>query len=246
VASAVDYRTGRRADIAGTTAAVHEAGALVCWDLSHAIGSVEVDLTASDADLAVGCTYKHICAGPGAPAFLYARRELQPELASPIWGWFAQRDQFAMGPAHDPEPGIRRFLTGTPNVFGLLAVDEGVRLVAEAGVERLQHKATTLTRLVITLADAWLEPLGFQVASPRIDDERGAHVALSHPDAYRIARALLDRDVVVDVRPPDLLRVGPAPISTRHTDVWDGLDRLRTLVATGAHLEYSDERGRVT
>jgi kynureninase len=246
VASVVDFRTAAVADVAGATAAAHGAGALVCWDLSHAAGSVAVDLGAAHADLAIGCTYKHLCGGPGAPAYLYVRRELQRELTSPIWGWFGQRDQFAMGPAYEPHDDIRRFLTGTTNVLGLVAVDAAVALVAEAGIARLQVKGRALTELVIAFADEHLSPLGLSVASPRAASERGAHVALAHPEAYRIGVAALAEGVAPDVRPPDLVRIGPAPISTRFVEVWDGLDRIRSLVAAGAHLTVDPTRPRVT
>ena len=247
VSSLVDYRTGALTDLTSASAAAHRAGAAMCWDLSHAVGSVEVDLTAAGADLAVGCTYKHLCAGPGAPAFLYVRSGLHDELRSPIWGWFAQRDQFAMASGFDPDVGVRRFLTGTPNVLGLFAVDEGIALVSAAGAARLAAKGSALTQLAIELADSWLAPLGFVVVSPREPAGRGAHVSMQHVDAYQIARALrADANVVVDVRPPDLLRIGPAPISTRFVDVWDGLDRMREVVATGSHHRHSREPGRVT
>ena len=247
VSSMVDYRTGAVVELAAATATAHRAGAVVCWDLSHAVGSVEVDLGTAGVDVAVGCTYKHLCAGPGAPAFLFVRGGLHEELRSPIWGWFAQRDQFAMGATFDPEGGVRCFLTGTPNVLGLYAVEQGVRLVSSAGTDRLAAKAQALTRLVIELADEWLAPLGFAVVSPRDPTRRGAHVALRHPDAHRIAwSARNDANVVVDVRPPDLLRIGPAPISSRFVDVWDGLDRMRELVANGSHLRYSRAPRRVT
>jgi len=246
VASVVDYRTGAITEMAAATAAAHAVGALVCWDLSHAAGAIAVDLAGTDADLAVGCTYKHLCGGPGAPAYLFARRDLQAELAPPIWGWFAQRDQFAMAPSFDPELGVRRFLTGTPNVLGLVSVDSGVAEVAAAGVERLQARGRSLTQLVIVLADEWLTPLGFTVASPRDAAQRGAHVALHHADAHRIGRAAVAAGVVVDVRPPEVVRVGPGPISTTFAEVWDGLDRIRQLVTAGAHLAFDGVPARVT
>lgn len=246
VASVVDFRTGALADVAATTAAVHDVGALMCWDLSHAAGSVVVDLAGAGADLAVGCTYKHLCGGPGAPGYLYVRADLQPRLESPIWGWFAQDDQFGMGPRFTPAPSIERFLTGTPNVVSLLAVDASIALVTEAGIERLQAKGRALTELVVQLYDEWLAPLGFGLLSPRASHERGAHVAITHPDAHRIGRAAVAAGVIADVRPPDVLRLGPAPISTRFVEVWDGMDRLRRLVESGEHERLPRERSRVT
>ena len=170
--SHVSYRSGAVADLAAVTRLAHRAGALTLWDLSHSAGSVPVSLTDAEVDLAVGCTYKYLCGGPGAPAYLYVRRELQEQLRQPIWGWFGQRDQFAMGPAYDPAPGIDRFCVGTPSVLSIYAVEEGVRLVADAGVDALYRKGQSLTGYLVELAAAWLAPLGFRVASPR-DDVRG-------------------------------------------------------------------------
>ena len=247
VASVVDYRTAALVDVAAVTARIHDAGAMVLWDLSHAVGSVPIDLGACGADLAVGCTYKHLCGGPGAPAFLYVRRDLHESLRQPIWGWFGQAEQFAMGPRYEPAPSIERFLTGTPNVLGLLAVEEGVAVVAEAGVEAIAEKGRALTSLLIELADEWLVPLGFTVASPSDAFRRGAHVSLAHPDAFAISQALLaEAAVVPDFRPPDLLRLGPAPVSSRFVDVWDGMDRICHLVSRNTHSAYADGPRRVT
>ncbi|MFL5226816.1 MAG: kynureninase [Microvirga sp.] len=246
VASAVDYRTAELADVEGATARAHEAGALVVWDLSHAAGSVPIDLRGSDVDLAVGCTYKHLHAGPGAPAFLYVREDLQDALRQPIWGWFGQAEQFTMGARYEPASGIDRFLTGTPNVLGLLAVEEGVAVVAEAGVPAIAEKARALTTMLIDLAREWLTPLGFTVASPTDAMRRGAHVALAHPEARAISLALIaEADTVGDFRPPDMLRLGPAPLSSRFVDVWDGMDRLCSLVRRGAHAAYIGAAARV-
>ncbi|HEY6279863.1 MAG TPA: kynureninase, partial [Streptosporangiaceae bacterium] len=222
--SHVAYRSGALADMAQITAIAHAQGALVLWDLCHSAGSVPVDLDESGADLAVGCTYKYLNAGPGAPAFLYVRRDLQDELRQPVQGWFGQRDQFEMGPAYDPVAGIGRFLTGTPDVIGTAAVEEGARLLGEAGIGRLRHKGQQLTQYLIALADARLAPLGFALASPRDPDRRGSHVCLHHPDAARISQALIARGVVGDYRTPGRLRLGLAPVTTRFTDVWDAMD----------------------
>ncbi len=245
--SHVAYRSGALLDLPGITAAAHRVGALTLWDLSHAAGSVPVDLAASDVDLAVGCGYKYLNGGPGAPAFLYVRSDLQSSLRQPIWGWFGQRGQFAMGERYDPEPDVRRFLTGTPAVLGLAALEEGVRLLAEAGLDRLRAKGMALTELARTLAEESLVPLGFELASPADPARRGSHLTLRHPDAFAISRALIaDANVIGDFRTPDCLRLGPAPISTRFTEVWDALDRLRRLVETGAQRRYSGETRRVT
>jgi kynureninase len=244
--SHVAYRSGAIADLPGITAAAHDAGALALWDLSHSVGSVPVALTEAGVDLAVGCTYKHLNAGPGAPAFLYVRKDLQSQLRQPIWGWFGQRDQFAMGADYDPTDGIERFLVGTTAVLGATAVVEGARITAEAGIGPVWTKTRALTSYVVDLADAWLAPLGFMLASPRDPDRRGAHVSLGHPEAWRICQALKQGNVVPDFRPPDRLRLGIAPLYTRFVDVHEGMSRLRDLVQAGKHLTFPTKHGRVT
>ena len=246
VLSHVAYRSGALADLAAVTRLVHEAGALVLWDLSHAVGAVPVELGAAGADLAVGCTYKYLNAGPGAPAFLYVRRDLQEQLRSPIQGWFGQRDQFAMGPVYEPAAGIERFGVGTPPVLAMAAVEVGVRLVAEAGVDRLAAKGRSLTELAVALADAWLAPHGVSLASPRDPARRGSHVTFAHPQAWQLTQALIDRRVVPDFRTPDRVRLGPAPLYTRFVDVWDAMSRFREVLAEGVQEGYPAERARVT
>ena len=244
--SHVAYRSGALADMAAITGIVHDAGALMLWDLCHSVGSVPVELDACGADLAVGCTYKYLNAGPGAPAFLYVSAPLAGELRQPVQGWFGQRDQFAMGPAYDPVPGIGRFLTGTPDVAGTAAVEEGVRLLAEAGIGRLRAKGIKLTSYLIDLADAWLAPLGCALASPRDPARRGSHVCLRHPEAWRIGRALIRAGVIGDYRAPDRLRLGPTPINTRFTNVWDALDATRRIIEDRAYTDLPAEPSRVT
>jgi kynureninase len=246
VLSHVGYRTGALADMPALQAAARERGATLIWDLSHSAGAVPVELRASGAELAVGCTYKYLNAGPGAPAYLYVASSLQAQLRSPIWGWFGQRDQFAMERDYDPEPSIRRFLAGTPPILGLAAVEEGIRLTAEAGIAALHAKAVALTELMVALHDAWLVPLGFELASPRDPARRGSHVALRHPQAWQITRALIERGVIPDFRGPDTVRLGAAPLYTRHVDAWDALDRLRDLVTRGEHEHVDATPGRVT
>jgi kynureninase len=176
--SVVDYRSGAWVDMAAVTSAVHDAGGLVLWDCSHAVGSVPIDLEGAGADLAVGCTYKYLDGGPGAPAFLYVRREHQDRLRQPIQGWFGQRDQFAMGHPYDPVPGIGRYLAGTPPVIALTAVEASVDLLARTGISALRAKSVALTEYLIALWRAWLEPLGVALGSPPDPAQRGGHVAL--------------------------------------------------------------------
>jgi kynureninase len=244
--SHVAYRSGALADMPGLTERIHDAGAFALWDLCHSVGAVPVELDASGADLAIGCTYKYVNAGPGAPAFLYVRGELQERLRQPIWGWFSQRDQFGMGPSYDPAAGIDQFLTGTPNIVGAVAVEEGARLLGEAGIARLRAKGIALTSYLIALADEWLAPLGFALASPRADERRGAHVSLRHDDAWQISQALIREKVVGDYRTPDRVRLGPAPITTRFIDVWDALDKLRRIAADRSYEDIPADQARVT
>jgi kynureninase len=229
--SQVDYRSGYLADLAGLTAQVHQAGAVVVWDLCHSAGVVPVELDAAEADFAVGCTYKYLNAGPGAPAFLYVAQRHQAESANPIPGWFGARDVFAMGPAYDPAGDIRRMLSGTPHVSGIVAVDEGVRLVAEAGIERIHTKAVGLTEMVVRLVDDWLVPHGVKLASPRDPARRGGHVTVRVPDARGVTAKLIAAGVVPDFRNPDLIRLGLSPLTTSYAEAWTALDVMRGIIA---------------
>ena len=244
--SHVAYRSGALADLAAITELVHEAGAFMLWDLCHAVGSVPVELDTCGADFAIGCTYKYVNAGPGSPAILYVRSELQDRLSQPIWGWFGQRDQFAMGPTYEPVDGIERFATGTPQIIGVVSVAEGTKLLAEAGMQRLRAKSTALTSYLIHLADEWLAPLGFELASPRAGARRGGHVSLAHPQARQINAALIASGIIGDYRAPDRIRLAPVPIFTRFTDVRDALDRLRTITADHAYSDAPPELSRIT
>jgi kynureninase len=227
--SHVNYRSAAIADMAAISALARAAGALTLWDLSHSAGSIPVDLEGSGADLAVGCTYKYLNGGPGSPAWLYVRASLQEALRNPIQGWFGQRDQFAMGQGYDPEPGIAAWLTGTPGMLGVAAVEEGVRLVLEAGMDRIRAKGMALTEYAIRLHDAWLAPLGFELGSPRDASRRGAHLALRHPDARRLTADLISQGVIPDFREPDSIRLGMSPLTTSYHDVHEGMSRLRSL-----------------
>jgi kynureninase len=244
--SHVDYRSGAIADLVALTDQAHRAGALVLWDLAHSAGAVPVDLDAVGADLAVGCTYKYLNAGPGAPGFLYVRRDLQDRLSNPIQGWWSTADKFAMDAPYQPAADITRFLAGTPPIAGVVAVDESAKMLEEVGLRALRHKSIQLTEYLIELADQWLSPLGLRLQSPRDPSRRGGHVVLAHDDANRIGLACLEVGVVGDVRPPNLLRLAPVPISTSFVDVWEGLSRIRDAVSSGAHLSHPTQRARIT
>jgi kynureninase len=245
--SHVAYRSGALADLPAITEAAHAAGALVLWDLSHSAGAVPVGLEEHGVDLAVGCTYKYLNAGPGAPAFLYVRSALQEELRTPIQGWFGQRDQFAMERPYEPAEGVVRFLAGSPQVLGLVAVRAGAELVAEAGIEAIAAKGRALTAYGVELHDAHLAPLGFELGTPRDPARRGAHVSFRHPEAWRLCRALIERaGVVPDFRDPDTIRFGFPPLYTSFADVREAVERLQAVVERAEHLLVDAARTRVT
>jgi kynureninase len=231
--SHVAYRSGALADMAAVTEIVHQAGALMLWDLCHSVGAVPAELDRCDVDLAVGCTYKYLNAGPGAPAFLYVAARLQEALRQPIWGWFSQRDQFAMGPAYDPAAGIARFSTGTPSILGTAAVEEGAKLLLEAGLGPIRAKSLQLTGYLVELGQAWLEPLGCALATPRDGSRRGSHVTYCHPGAKQLTERLADAGILTDYRTPDRFRFGLSPLTTRFTDVWAAAAATRDLIKDG-------------
>ncbi len=223
VLSHVAYRSAWLADAATITDVVHDAGGLVLWDLCHSVGSVPIALDDWDVDLAVGCTYKYLNGGPGSPAFCYVAARHLDELRQPIQGWMGTRDPFLMGPAYEPSAGIRRFLSGTPAVVGMLAVADMVELLDEAGIEAVRTKSVVLTERVVELADEHLGPLGVVVASPRDPALRGGHVTLHHPSMRAVTAALWERDVIPDYRDPGGLRIGLSPLSTSLDEVDRGM-----------------------
>jgi kynureninase len=226
VRSVVDYRTAIVADVADETARATAAGAMALWDLSHAAGVLAVDVRSAGVQLAVGCTYKYLHGGPGSPAFSYVARSMQQGLPQPIWGWFAQADQFDMGPRFVPHSDVRRMLLGTPSILALAVADEGIAVTAEAGIELIAAKAQALTGFCLELCDQY----GLRSSTPRDPSRRGAHVAVHHPDARRLVADLADRRVITDFREPDIVRVGCSPLTTRFTDVFDGLATLAALI----------------
>ncbi len=213
--SHVDYRSGTLLDLTGLTQQVHRAGAVVIWDLCHSAGAVPIELDAAEVDFAVGCTYKYVNAGPGAPAYVYVAQRHLAEAAQPIVGWWSAADLFAMSDTYEPSASIRRLLSGTPPVSGILAVQEGVRLIAEAGVDAVRSKSEQLTAYLIELVDE----LGLEVVTPRDPARRGSHVTVRHPEARAVTERLVERGVVPDFREPDLIRLGLSPLTTSFAEV---------------------------
>ena len=228
--SHVAYRSAWLADLPELTRIAHDAGALVLWDLSHSVGSVPLQLDAWDVDLAVGCTYKYLNGGPGAPAFVYVAARHLEELTQPVQGWMGAADPFLMGPDYAPAEGIRRFLSGTPPIIGMLAVQDMLALIDEVGMPAVRDKSAGLTAYALELADDLLAPAGVVVASPRDADRRGGHVTLNHPLMREATAALWQRDVIPDYRDPHGLRLGLSPLSTSYDEVRRGVEIVREVL----------------
>jgi kynureninase len=229
--SHVAYRSGFLHDMAGVTALAHAAGALVLWDVSHSAGVVPIDLEASGADLAVGCTYKYLNGGPGSPAFLYVRRSLQRALENPIPGWFSRHEPFSFRESYEPAHDLSRFLVGTPPILSLAGAEAGVELALEAGIGRAREKSLAQGEFLVRLWERLLEPRGVTLRSPREAARRGSHVAFGHPEAPAIDRALVEEmNVIPDFRPPDVIRFGFAPLYMRFEDLYEAAARLRDVL----------------
>jgi kynureninase len=245
--SHVHFKSGFLYNAEEITRYCHQKGALVLWDLSHSAGAVPVDLDGWDADFAAGCSYKYLNGGPGAPAYLYVNKRLHQQVSSPIWGWFGDRSPFTFQLEYRPSENIKQFLAGTPSILSLAAIEPGVDLLLEAGIERIRKKSIALTGYMIALFDALLAPLGFVLGTPRDPECRGSHVSIRHPEGYRINRALIEEmQVVPDFREPDNIRFGLAPVYTSYQDVWQAVDRLRRLMIEERYKNYSNERLAVT
>ncbi len=241
------FKSGFVYDLPRLTAAAHEVGALVLWDLSHSAGSVPVGLAEHGVDMAVGCTYKHLNGGPGSPAFLYVRRDLQDQLDNPIAGWWGHEDPFAFDLEFRPTEGIRRFHVGTMPMLSLNAIEAGVRQVVDVGIDTIREVSVSLTSFLVEQADEHLAGLGFTVASPRDPAKRGSHVSLAHPDGWPITRALIEEaNVLPDFRAPDNLRLGIAPLYVTHVDVHTAVQRIARVVRDNLHEPYRGTTAAVT
>jgi kynureninase len=227
VLSHVAYRSAWLADLPLLTRIAQDAGALVLWDLCHSAGSVPVGLDDAGVDLAVGCSYKYLNGGPGAPAFAYVATRHLDELTQPIQGWLGSVDPFLMGPSYAPAEGVRRFLSGTPPIVGMLALQDMLALLDEAGMDAVRTKSVALTSYAVDVADELLAPAGVVLASPRDPALRGGHVTLHHPLMREVTAALWERDVIPDYRDPGGLRIGLSPLSTSFEEVRRGLETVR-------------------
>lgn len=228
--SHVAYRSGFLADLPAITAVAHSAGALVVWDLCHSAGSVEIGLDAADVDFAAGCTYKYLNGGPGSPAFAYVNSRHLPALRQPIWGWMGRKDAFEMAAGYEPAAGIRGFLSGTPAIFGMLAMRGTLDLIEETGMAAVRAKSLDLTAYAVDLFEAWLKPLGVQFSSPRDPERRGSHITLDHPAFRNVTAALWEQDVIPDFRAPQGIRIGLSPLSTSFAELYRGMAAVRDLL----------------
>jgi kynureninase len=232
VLSHVAYKSAYIADLTGITAAAHRAGALVLWDLCHSAGVVEVALDAADVDLAVGCSYKFLNGGPGAPAYGYVARRLHDELTQPITGWMGHAEPFAMGPDYVPATGIRRFLSGTPPVLSMIPIEDMLALIERTGMPAIRQKSVLLTEYAIEVADKVLAPHGVAVASPRDADRRAGHVTLEHDEMKSVVDELWRRGVIPDFRPARGLRIGLSPLSTSFAELATALAHIQQILET--------------
>ncbi len=231
VLSHVAYRSGHLAPAAELTRMVHDAGALVLWDLSHSVGSVPVELDAWEVDLAVGCTYKYLNGGPGSPAFGYVAERHLTDFRQPVQGWLGRADPFAMGPGYEPAPGIRRLLSGTPPVLSMLALQDMLDLIEEVGMPAVRAKSVQLTAFAAAVAADLLGPSGVRLATPDDPERRGAHLTVEHPSFRTLTPRLWVQGVLPDFRSPEGLRIGLSPLSTSFREVLTGLTAVRDLLA---------------
>ncbi len=229
----VDYRTGRIHPMREITAAAHAAGALTLWDLSHSAGALELDLDEAGVDLAVGCGYKYLNGGPGAPAFAFVARRHIDRVRHPLTGWLGHAAPFAFAEDYAPAAGIDRIQCGTPPMLSLLALESALEAFDGVSVAALRAKSMALGDLFIGLVDATLEGLGVAVASPRDASVRGSQVSLSHPSGYAVMQALIANGIIGDFRAPDILRFGFAPLYVRFVDVFDTVEAIGRILRTG-------------
>ena len=228
----VNYKSGRRYDMAEVTRRAQQAGALIVWDLAHTAGAMPCDLNGCNVDFAVGCGYKYLNGGPGAPAFVFAARRHHATMRQPLTGWHGHARPFAFVDAYEPAPGMDQMLVGTASQLGLIALEAALEAFDEVDLHEIRRKSEQLTGLFIRLAEQ--ELTGFNLATPRKAAERGSQVALTHPHGYAIMQALIARGVIGDFRAPDILRFGFAALYVRYVDVWNAVAAIKAIMSTGA------------
>ncbi len=245
--SHVVFKSGYMYDMQRITDLAHKKGALVLWDLSHSVGSVPVHLDDCNADLAIGCTYKYLNGGPGAPAFLYVNKKIQEKLSSPIWGWWGQKNPFDFDLDYTPAPGAQRFLAGTQPMISLLTMEAALEPTLHAGMDALREKSMMMTDYASFLTENWLVPFGFSLGSPVDSAMRGSHISIRHAEGYRINRALIEEmNVIPDFRAPDNLRLGFAPLYISFAEIWEGFNRIHRVMEEKRYEKYPMQKLAVT
>lgn len=249
--SHVAYKSSYLYDMEQVSNLAHQQGALVLWDLSHSVGAVPIQLNRAGADLAVGCTYKYLNGGPGSPAFLYVKRELQERLENPIQGWFGELNPFEFELDYRKSVGIRKFLTGTPPVISLSGLEPAIDMTLKAGMQNIRQKSITQSEYMLSLVRHYLSGIGVQVGSPELSERRGSHISLKHEEAYRICKALLDPElgdatVIPDFREPDNIRLGITPLYTSFEDIFRAMIQIKEIITGKLYDKYPQIRDQVT
>ncbi len=249
--SHVTFKSSYLYDMEKVTELAHMHGALMLWDLSHSVGAVPVSLKKANADMAIGCTYKYLNGGPGSPAFLYVKKELQEELENPIQGWFGEKNPFEFKLNYRTPQGIRKYLTGTPPVLSVSGLEPALDMVLEAGIETIRRKSLAQSEYLIELASAWLIQYGFRLGSPEFSEKRGSHVSLKHAEAYRICKALIDprvgeHIVIPDFREPNNIRLGITPLYTSFEEIFRAMEQLQVIMEQKIYERYPQTRDAVT
>lgn len=249
--SLVTYKSAFLYNMKAVNALAHKHKSLVLWDLSHAVGAVPINLNESNADLAVGCTYKFLNGGPGAPAFLYVKKSLQNQLHNAIWSWFSHQKPFDFDLNYQPSENIQKFAISTPSVLSLVPIEKGLDITLAAGMGGLRAKSMGQTNYLVTLIKEILMPLGFKMASPELAENRGSHISIQHPEGYRISKAMIEpkdnsKVIIPDFRPPHNIRLGIAPLYTSYTDLYEAVQRIQNIVLQKEYLNYSEEKSFVT
>ncbi|WP_345320549.1 kynureninase [Candidatus Villigracilis proximus] len=245
--SHVLFKSGYLYDMKHITEIAHKKGALVLWDLSHSVGALPIALDDCNVDFAIGCTYKYLNGGPGAPAFLYVNKNIQEKISSPIWGWWGQNNPFAFGLDYEPAPGAARFLVGTQPMISLFTMEAALEPTLQAGIDSLRAKSILMTDYASFLTENWLAPFGFSLGSPVDSAQRGSHISIRHPEGYRINRALIEEmNVIPDFREPDNIRLGFAPLYTSFMEVWEGFDRIKRVMQEKKYEKYPKQKLAVT
>lgn len=251
VLSLVSFKSARMHNMHKITELAHKFGALVIWDLCHAAGAVPVDLNASNSDMAVGCTYKYLNCGPGSPAYLYVREDLQAELVSPIWAWFGDKSPFDFNLQYQASESIRKYMSGTSAILSMCTIEPAVDILLRAGINGIREKSIRMTDFFIRMYHDFLENEGYQLGSPENHDIRGSHISLKHPDAYRISKALIDPScgnitIIPDYRPPENLRFGFAPLYNTFSEIVSTVAELCRIVQEDEISSYNTNRDEVT